>query len=104
MRVSPHEFGKILSEHYEEFNFTISGQKDFQLALLEGDFFILENNKSIYRIKVTEQSFKDSLVQVDKFIDVKVNHNQQLSQLQAVREFIALKNFITMECEDPFEY
>jgi len=25
MRVSPHEFGKILSEHYEEFNFTTSG-------------------------------------------------------------------------------
>jgi len=81
MRVSPHEFGKILTEHFEEFNFTITGQKDFNVALLDDAFHIVENNQAIYRIKLTEQSFNDCLVQVDKYIDVKVNHNQQLSQI-----------------------
>ena len=39
---------------------------------------------------------------VEKYINIKINKDQQLSQLKEVREFIALKNFVTMECDDPF--
>lgn len=70
MKVSPHEFGKILTEHFEEFNFTISQRKDFKCGLINGGFHILENKDNeecLYRIKLTEQSFTDCLVQVDKF-------------------------------------
>ena len=45
MQVSPHEFGKVLTENWEDFEFNPPDDKSFDVGL-HGSFIISENGGS----------------------------------------------------------
>ena len=103
MQVSPHEFGNALTYNWQEMHDIPEDEEKFKIAFFNDQFIISEDQgQTIYLMSLTPKSFKKGMMQVEKYFNIKINQHQQLSQLREVREFIAFKNYVIMECDDPF--
>ena len=80
MAASPHEFGKVLTEDWEEFLFIPPADKTFDVAFFHDQFVISENHgATIYVLSMNKKSYNKGMMLVEKYFNMNINNNQQLS-------------------------
>ena len=96
LHVSIEELGRVLVNDQDHFKFKPGDvKKSFDTEQHNGKWFVSENaGKTIYKLIQKD----NGVTVVEKYFCCDMSHNEVLSDLPEVKQLLALRNHVQMEC------